>query len=69
MTNDRAFFEKILNRKTFRDLFCLEFYNKIMIDPFYLVTEFENISGVCNYLLGNEDSLLHRNMLKHCTED
>ena len=40
--------KKILNRKTFENLFCLEFYKKIMIDPFYLVTEFENMSGVCD---------------------
>ena len=52
MTNDGEFFEldhfkKALNWKTFENLFCLGFYKKIMIDPFYLVTVFENICKYC----------------------
>ena len=61
MTNDRALleFQKILNWKIFEDLFCPQFYKKIMIDALYLETEFENISGVCDYLLGNKISQKH----------
>ena len=40
-----------------------------MIYALCFVTGLENISGDCHTFLGNEDSLLYKNILKLCIED
>ena len=65
----RSKFWNILKWNTFETLFCWQFSEKVMIDNFYLVAGLENISGNCDYLLGNEDSLLHWKILKVHIED